>query len=165
MADSQALAVIAESNAAGTLNKDERRFGIYRGQVIDNVDPKKTGRVKVWVPEHDYQTVKDNEGTWAYPFTIFSASNLEAKDGGVKDFGALHIPPVDSFVGVFYEGGDPSKPRYFGGFILEGAIPTENQDGGQYWNKHTITKTPKKRTILMSDDPDDECVIIRGKKR
>ena len=100
---------------------------------------------------------------WAYPCTPYAGSNLESKT--VNDFGSLYVPPKDSYVFVFFEDGDTSKPRYFGGLILENSIPTENRAGNEYWNKHTIIKTPAKRTIFVSDDTShDACVIIRGSK-
>ena len=141
--------------------------GIYRAKCIDNKDPLKTGRIKVFIPKVHRTKVEETEGTWAYPCTPYAGSNLEpdAKEP-IHDFGSLYVPPIDSFVYVFFEDGDQSKVRYFGGLITQGAIPTENQAGDQYWDKHTVIKTPKKRLIFVSDDnTNDACILIRGMQR
>ena len=151
------------------LNVKEARYGIFRAKVVDNNDEdKKTGRVKVWIPAIHYPKIKeeDEEGVWAYPCTPFAASNLEKKGEPVSDFGTLYVPPKDSYVFIFFEDGDVGKPRYFGGLVLEGAIPTENQAGEEPWNKHMVIKTLEKRMIFVSDDTkSDACIIIRGKDR
>ena len=165
MAEAMTLNAVADTGGTSTHNQPEKHFGIYRAICVDNKDEKKSGRIKVNIPALNYTQIKDNEGVWALPCTPFAAPNLEKKNN-VSDFGALYIPPVDSYVYVFFEDGDSSKPRYFGGVTLEGAIPTEQQAGEQYWNKHVVIKTPEKRMIFVSDDnSSDASVIIRGKDR
>ena len=148
------------SGSTSTTNVPSKRGGIYRAKCVDPKDPDKSGKVKVWIPALSYTKDEDTEGIWARPATSFAAANLEKKE--VNDFGSLYIPPKDSYVYVFFEDGDSSKPVYFAGCILEGSIPTECQAGSEYWNKHMVIKTTKKRMIFVSDDPDDACVIIRG---
>ena len=139
---------------------------IYRAKCVDNKDPLKTGRIKVWIPKLNYTHIDEDQGIWALPCTPYAASNLEKKGEAVTDFGSLYVPPVDSFVYIFFEDGDQNKPRYFGANIIEGGIPTENQAGNQWWNKHTVIKTPAKRIIFVSDDDSgDASIIIRGKER
>ena len=156
------------SNNLSSVNTQDIPYGIagiYRAKCVDPKDPLKSGRIKVWIPKLNYTKQSEDEGIWAYPCTPFAAPNLEVKNS-VSDFGSLMVPPKDSYVFVFFEDNDPSKPRYFGGVVLEGAIPTENQAGSEYWNKHTVIKTPEKRMIFVSDDSSsDASIIIRGKDR
>lgn len=169
MPDSLADLTKVAENAEGansTQNKDslENNF-IYRAKCVDNKDPLKSGRIKVWIPAKHHTKVEENEGIWAYPCTPFAGSNLEESGKSVSDIGSLFIPPIHSYIYVFFENGEQNKARYFGGLVTEGAIPTENQTG-QYYNKHTIIKTPNKRIIFVSDDEStDACVLIRGKER
>ena len=158
---------IAEQ-AEGTGNSQNKSVTkdscIYRAKCIDNKDPLKTGRIKIVIPEVNYTKYKEGEGVWAYPCTPFAGCNLEESD--VSDFGCLMIPPINSYVFIFFEGGDINRPVYFGGLITEGAIPTENQAGEKWYAKHTLIKTPKKRLIMVSDDDSsDSCIIIRGMER
>ena len=151
-----------------TNKKESNEYSmIYRAKCVDNKDPLKSGRIKVNIPKLNSTTTEDTEGTWAYPCTPFAGSNLEGDaEESVHDFGSLCIPPKDSVVYVFFEEGDQSKPRYFGGLVTEGAVPTENQQGEEYYNKHTIFKSPKKRLIFISDDSKtDACILIRGMER
>jgi hypothetical protein len=136
----------------------------YRAKCVDNKDPKKSGRIKVWIPELMAGKVDEKEGRWVLPATEYAGCNVEAKNG-VDDCGSLLIPPVGSFVWVFFECDDPDKGRYRGGCVIESQIPTEQQAGGQYWNKHTLIKTPTGRQLFVSDDPDDASVLIRGQDR
>lgn len=168
MADIQALNTVASQTSGGTNNQNvpTGNFGIYRAICIDPKDPLKSGRIKIQIPALNLTVTKENDGVWAYPCTPYASPNLEKKGEDVSDFGSLLIPPKNSHVFVFFEDGDVSKPRYFGGVTLENAIPTENRNGSEYWNKHTVIKTPKKRMIFVSDDDSsDASVIIRGKDR
>lgn len=154
------------SGGTNTHSQPERYFGIYRAICVDPIDPKKSGRIKVWIPALNYTKFEDTDGMWAMPCTPYAGSNLEKINEKVSDFGSLYIPPKDAYVYVFFEDGDPSKPRYFGGLIIEGGIPTEQQAGDEYWKKHTVIKSPEKRMMFVSDDDTNDCsVIIRGKDR
>ena len=168
MAEREKLQQIASAtgNFNGLQSQPPARYGIYRAICVDPKDPLKSGRIKVNIPAFVTDYSKDNEGIWAYPCTPYAAPNLEKSGEKVSDFGSLLVPPKDSYVFVFFEDGDVSKPRYFGGLTLENAIPTECRNGEQYYNKHMVIKTPEKRMIFVSDDDShDSSVIIRGKDR
>jgi len=79
------------------LKKGYKLDGFYRGKVVDNRDPLQLGRVKVKVYPW-FEDVKDGDCPWAEP----------AWQGGV-----LYIPPQNSWVWVFFEGGDPERPVWF----------------------------------------------------
>ncbi len=75
-----------------------RLEGFYRAKVVDNRDPERLGRVRVKVYPL-MAGVKDSECPWAEPCWY----------GGV-----LYIPPVNSWVWVFFDGGDVARPVWFG---------------------------------------------------
>ena len=169
MTEAAELGAIADNteSSGSASNKPSQRYGIYRAICVDPADPKKSGRIKVNIPALDItETDVEKDGVWAYPCTPFASPNLEKKGEKVSDFGSLYVPPKFSIVFVFFEDGDPSRPRYFGGATLENAIPTENRVGSEWWNKHTVIKSMDKRMVFVSDDnSNDASVIIRGKDR
>lgn len=138
---------------------------IYRAKVVDVKDPNKRGAVKVWIADLMYNSVPENQGLWAMPGNTVFTSNKENTDPGGQDSGSLIIPPKNSYVWVIFEDGDFNRARYMGGISMDvdESVPTENQSGSQYYNKWTLLKTPKGRQVFLSDDPDDESIIIRGK--
>ena len=87
-----------------------------------------------------------------------------AKEPGADDFGSVLIPPLGSYVLVFFEDEDPDKPVYVGGLILDDPshMPVEQTHGKEYWKRHTLIKTPTARTIFLSDDVDLPCTVITG---
>ena len=81
----------------------ERRvyFGKHRGEVIDDRDPLKLGRVKVKVP-----AILADLNPWALPCVPYAG----------KGVGWFVIPPVGAKVWVEFEGGDPDFPIWTGCF-------------------------------------------------
>lgn len=79
-----------------------RRFGKYRGTVINNVDPERMGRLQLVVPD-----VYGTEPTpWAMPCTP-----VAAPEGGM-----MAIPPIGAAVWVEFERGEDQLPIWVGGF-------------------------------------------------
>lgn len=99
----------------------ERRYGKYRGTVVNNVDPMTKGRVQVQVPAV-YGT---NTLNWALPCTPY---------GGAQE-GFFFIPPIGANIWVEFEGGDIDFPIWSGCFWGDGECP-----GGLPQTK--ILKTP-----------------------
>jgi len=140
-------------------------FGNYRARVVDNKDPKKFGRVLVWIPDL-MPTVPITKGIWARPANNpLGGRNME----GPEDhhyMGTSYIPKKGSWVFIFFEGGNINRPYYFGALDLENTqVLPENQLGSNYQDKWTVFKSHDGRTIIISDDPDDARVEITGKKR
>lgn len=166
----------------------DRLYGNYRAKVVNNRDKEKFGRVMVWIPDI-MPEVSDTTGLWARPANNpiggrnvpanVSTRRRPARGGGWDDSdtpeptheknfyaGSSYIPPVSSWVWVFFEAGNVNRPYYFGSLDLENAkVLAENQTGSNYQDKWTILKTHQGRAIVISDDPDDERVEITGKKR
>ena len=143
---------------------DENKFRFFRAKVVDNKDPKNMGRVKVWIPDlmHD---IPDTDGLWARPANNpYGAGNTELTDGR-RHAGSSHIPSVGHWVWVFLENDNPNLPYYVSALYIENQpILPENETGSEPWNKWVILRSPKGRTIMISDDPDDARVMITGKK-
>lgn len=80
-----------------------RFFGKYRGRVTDNDDPLKVGRVKAKVPD----LFGDEECGWALPCFPYAGAGV----------GCFMVPPVDAWVWVEFEYGNPDKPIWTGCFF------------------------------------------------
>lgn len=86
------------------LEEDDIRLPfIYDGVVIDDADPDGHGRVRVKV-----EGVLDEGSDWAWP--------VGNPGGGKARRGLFVVPEVGSTVAVYFCQGDPSAPRYLGGF-------------------------------------------------
>jgi len=143
----------------------ESVFGNYRAVVVDNKDPEKFGRVKVWIPDL-MPEVDRSDGIWARPANNpLGGRNLE--DNSDHHFmGSSYIPRKGAWLFVFFESGNVNRPYYFGALDLENTpVLPENQLGSNYQDKWTIFKSHEGRVIVVSDDDDDERVEITGKKR
>jgi hypothetical protein len=68
-------------------------LGVYSGSVANTNDPKRSGRVKLTIP----QVLGTAVSNWAVPF------------GFTSDI----IPPVSTLVHVMFDGGDINHPIYF----------------------------------------------------
>jgi len=77
-------------------------YGKYRGIVTDNKDPNGLGRVRVKVQD----VLGDQESGWALPALPYAGNNV----------GLYLIPPVDAFVWVEFEHGEPDYPIWTGCF-------------------------------------------------
>jgi uncharacterized protein involved in type VI secretion and phage assembly len=87
-------------------------YGKYRGVVTDNDDPNGLGRVRVKVQD----VLSDQESGWALPALPYAGDSV----------GLYLIPPVDSFVWVEFEHGNPDYPVWTGCFWLSNTkVPSE----------------------------------------
>ena len=148
-----------EKVVADLMERVERRFyGKYRGFVVNNMDPKRLGRLTLRIP-----SVLGSEVTsgWAMPCVPF---------GGQKNQGFLCLPDVGAGVWVEFEEGDLEFPIWVGTFWSEpggnSEIPTlSDADGKELKNEQKpptrkIIKTQKGHTIQFEDADDKEMVII-----
>lgn len=90
-----------------------RFYGKYRGIVRDTDDPEGLARLRAEVPE-----VLDTElSPWALPCTPYAGA----------DQGWHAVPPVGAGVWIEFEGGDPSRPIWVGGWWARGDPPADAQ--------------------------------------
>jgi len=93
-------------------------YGIYRGKVVGNDDPDvqgdpdPQGRLRVQV-----RSVGDTEGVSRLAYPIFSFAGA--------GYGFKNLPPVDSFVYVFFENGRLDAPLWFGGWYAQDQMPED----------------------------------------
>ncbi|HEV3052037.1 MAG TPA: phage baseplate assembly protein V, partial [Longimicrobium sp.] len=80
----------------------DRRYGKYRGLVLNNIDPLQKGRVQVQVPD----VLGLGISSWAMPCVPVA---------GIQT-GVYVVPTVGSGVWVEFEGGDTDYPIWTGGF-------------------------------------------------
>ncbi|MEW5958004.1 MAG: phage baseplate assembly protein V [Chloroflexota bacterium] len=81
-------------------------YGKYRGIVTDNRDPLMQGRIKASVSN----VFGNEESGWALPSVPYAGDGV----------GLFLIPPVDAWVWIEFEQGEPDKPIWSGCFWSEG---------------------------------------------
>ncbi len=82
--------------------KPTKYLGKYRGTVINDIDPKKMGRIQAMVPD----VLGLMLSTWAMPCLPF---------GGLQG-GIFSIPTIGTGVWIEFEQGDPDYPIWVGSF-------------------------------------------------
>lgn len=118
---------------------------IYRGLVVDNDDPNKTGRVRVRV-HCVFDDVTNSHLPWAVPcLPIFT--------GAGSGHGWFAVPEVNSEVFVFFEEGDFYQPVYFGEAVT--GVHGHPEDGDVNYPNRRGFKTKAGHTIWMDDAADE----------
>jgi uncharacterized protein involved in type VI secretion and phage assembly len=80
----------------------EKYFGIYRGTVFNNIDPLQMGRIMATVPDAGGLVPT----TWATPCVPLAGLNM----------GTFMVPQIGAGVWIQFEGGDPDRPVWSGGW-------------------------------------------------
>ena len=101
------MTLLKPYNQLDTNNQDPYSMS-YTGEVIDNNDPEKLMRVKVYIPLWEMYT--DDQLQWVMPESTSATSSNVANH---------EIPEVGSTVKVFFENCDPENPRYTGAGVTE----------------------------------------------
>ncbi len=142
-------------------------YGNYRAKVVNNKDKEQFGRVLVFIPDLMPELDDTKDGIWARPANNpMGGRNLESDTNDNYYAGSSYIPPKGSWIWIFFETGQPNRPYYFGALDIENTkVLPENQVGSNFEKKWTILKTHEGRSMIFSDDPDDERVELTGKKR
>ncbi|MEM4988048.1 phage baseplate assembly protein V [Collimonas sp. H4R21] len=93
------------------MSEGPKFFGIYRGTVVNNIDPMQIGRIMVTVPDVSGIT----PSTWAMPCAPVAG----------KQSGVFMVPQIGSGVWLQFEAGDPDRPVWTGGWWgLMAEVPT-----------------------------------------
>jgi hypothetical protein len=80
----------------------EKYYGLYRGTVANNIDPMQLGRVMALVPDVGGATPLG----WATPCVPLAGQQM----------GTFMVPQIGAGVWVQFEGGDPDRPVWTGGW-------------------------------------------------
>ena len=119
---------------------EEKKFGFYRAKVVDNKDPDKYGRVRVWVPD-TMPEVDPSKGMWAFPANN-PVGGRNTEGGDAKYYGSSYIPENGSYVWIFFESGNINRPYYFGSLDIKSSkVLPECQVGTDYQRKWVILKS------------------------
>jgi len=124
-------------------------YGMYRGLVVDNLDPKHAGRIKVRV-----YGVFDDLAVDLIPWAEYADPMM----GGQAGFGGFFVPDVQSHVWVFFEAGDHMQPVYFAGAPAHSHMPPERSESEYPFNR--VLKTKAGHIVEFDDSPDAERIRI-----
>ena len=120
---------------------NERRHGKYRAFVVDNADPEKRGRLRLFIPS----VLGEAETGWALPCFPF---------GGGKSYGWFAVPEIEAQVWAEFEEGDISRPIWVGTFWpREADVP---QDAAQLPPTTRIFQTPSGHVVQFDDKKNEE---------
>jgi len=93
-----------------------RYYGIYRGKVIDNVDPENRGRCRIIIPSIGHQTEAD------VPADIYAIPCMTGLSVGNSRqvHGCFFPPDIGDEVFVTFESGLTNNPVFMGGWVHAG---------------------------------------------
>jgi len=124
------------------MSAGEKYMGKYRGTVLQNIDPERTGRLQLAVP--DVQSLLPT--TWAEPCVP-----LAGPTG--PPMGVYMVPPIGTGVWVEFEYGDPDRPIWVGcRWGLQSDIPPLAQAGNPA-DPNIIMQSLLQHMIMISDMP------------
>lgn len=114
-------------------------YGKYSGEVTDNADPLKLGRIKVLVPS----IFGEQLDAWARPCLPYAH---------------FFIPAVGTKVWVEFEAGDLGYPLWVGTWYPDGTVPPEAAISPP---DSRVIQTPAGHTIQLLDQDGEEKIVIR----
>lgn len=161
--------VLEEFQAWLKTNQSRALQGVlFRGVVIDNVDPKEQGRVKVMIDALTPKITTALAAKWAWTSNTYGGGQ---RDNGQKRYGACSPLPIGSKVWIAFEQSDSKfeSPVVIGGLYQRGRIPTQIFDrkyAGQHIPRAWGGVSPKGHSILMREEDEEEAIeIITFKNR
>jgi uncharacterized protein involved in type VI secretion and phage assembly len=114
-------------------------YGVYRGVVVNNIDPMQIGRILATVPDVGSVT----PSTWIMPSFPLAG----------KQMGAFMVPQIGAGVWVQFEAGDPDKPVYTGGrYDVVAEVPALAL-AGVPGDSNIVLQTTLQNAIVISDLP------------
>jgi type VI secretion system (T6SS) baseplate-like injector VgrG len=84
------------------MRESSKYYGVYRGTVVNNIDPLQIGRIMAIVP--DVSSITPT--TWAMPCVPIAG----------KQMGSFMVPQIGAGVWLQFEAGDPDRPVWTGGW-------------------------------------------------
>lgn len=124
-----------------------RFYSVYRGQVVNNEDPKKINRVEINIP----QILPSGTTVWAL---------AKGQDGSLGSGFKGITPKVGDIVYVEFERGDPGYPLWsYHGYAID-EVPDQLNS-----NNKVGVVTPKGNYIVIDDDDDTLTLEINTKDK
>ena len=117
----------------------EKRYGKYRGMVLNNIDPEQRGRLLVQLPD----VLGLGTSSWALPCVPLAGPQM----------GAYFVPLIGSGVWVEFEGGDPDYPIWTGCFWGSAAEVPPLALAGLPVSPNIVLQTSGQNTLVVSDLP------------
>jgi uncharacterized protein involved in type VI secretion and phage assembly len=114
-------------------------YGIYRGTVVNNVDPMQLGRIMLICPDVSGIT----PSTWAMPCVPIAG----------KQMGTFMVPQVGAGVWVQFEGGNPDCPVWTGGWWGLAAEVPALALAGVPGDPNIVLQTTLQNAVVLSDLP------------
>jgi len=119
------------------MKESPRYFGIYRGTVIDNIDPLNIGRIIASVPDVSGITPT----TYAMPCIPIAG----------KQMGTYMVPQIGAGVWIQFEAGDPDRPVWSGGWWGSVAEIPALALAGVPGDPNYVIQTTLQNAIVVSD--------------
>lgn len=120
-------------------NGENRYYGMYRGTVLNNIDPMQKARLMIQVPD----VTALLPSSWAMPCVPFA---------GIQA-GAFVIPPIGAGVWVQFEQGNPDFPIWIGGWWGSASEVPALALAGLPASPSIIFQTTGQNTLMISDMP------------
>lgn len=114
-------------------------LGIYRGTVVNNIDPMQLGRILVLVPDVGGVT----PSSWAMPCVPLAG----------KQMGTFVVPQIGAGVWVQFENGNPDMPVWVGGWWGIAAEVPALALAGVPADPNIVIQTTLQNAIVISDLP------------
>jgi len=121
------------------MKEGPKYYGVYRGTVVNNVDPLQIGRIIAIVP--DVSSVIPT--TWAMPCVPIAG----------KQMGTFMVPQIGSGVFVQFEAGDPDRPVWMGGWWGDVAEVPALALAGVPGDPNIVIQTTLQNGVIVSDLP------------
>lgn len=118
-------------------NGSPKYYGVYRGTVLNNIDPMQMARIQLIVPDAGGLT----PSTWAMPCVPFAG----------KQSGTFVVPAIGSGVWVQFENGDPDYPVWTGGWWGSAAEVPSIALAGNPVSPSIVLQTGLQNTLQISD--------------
>jgi uncharacterized protein involved in type VI secretion and phage assembly len=121
------------------MKEGPKYYGVYRGTVVNNVDPLQIGRIIAIVP--DVSSVIPT--TWAMPCVPIAG----------KQMGTFLVPQIGSGIFVQFEAGDPDRPVWMGGWWGDVAEVPALALAGVPGDPNIVIQTTLQNSVVVSDLP------------
>lgn len=121
------------------MKSGRKYFGVYRGTVINNIDPLQIGRIMATVPDAGGVI----PSTWAMPCVPIAG----------KQMGTFMVPQIGSGVFIQFEAGDPDRPVWMGGWWGDVAEVPALALAGVPGDPNIVIQTTLQNGVVVSDLP------------